>query len=113
MTASNIRHNARPAHCGLFVCVALISVVLASDAEAQTPTSPDVGRWDVAFVGGYLAARPDIEIQERYVDNWYSAGQIGLIGGWYFTRHLKAEVEVSTSSEGRLWINRPLTVPGL
>jgi hypothetical protein len=84
----------------------------ATDAQAQTPTSPEIGRWDVAFFGGYLAVRPDLETADRYADRWYASGQVGLIGGWYITRQVKAEVEFSTSSEGRQWIIQQVPIPG-
>ena len=101
METKHLRHTVRHAFCGRLAVVAIAwAVASVTDAEAQT-TSKQESKWDVAFVAGYLGVRPEIELQDRYADRWYHAGQAGVTFGRYFMPHLKAEVELSTSAEGR------------
>jgi hypothetical protein len=88
------------------------AIAPATAAEAQTPPAKPP-RWDVSLVAGYLAVRPEIDLTDRYADRWYDAGQAALTVGRYFTPHLKGEVELSTSTEGRQWIRQYANVPGL
>jgi hypothetical protein len=106
------RHTFRHSFCGRLTVVAIAwTATLVTDAEAQTAVAQQ-SNWDVSFVAGYLGVRPEIEVPDRFGDRWYDAAQAGVTLGRYFTPHLKAEVELSTSTEGHQWINRLVTVPG-
>jgi len=112
MVASQLRHNSRPSFWGCFLYAVLISATTGTNAQAQAPPQAEIGKWDVGVAVGYLAVQPEVDFVDRYADRWYSAGQVGVLAGHYFTPNLKAEVELSTSSEGRQWIQRQLPIPG-
>jgi hypothetical protein len=113
METKHRRHTVHHAFCGRLAVVAIAwAVASVTDAEAQT-TSKQESKWDVAFVAGYLGVRPEIELQDRYADRWYDAGQAGVTFGRYFMPHLKAEVELSTSTEGRQWITGQVPISGV
>jgi hypothetical protein len=112
MDTTHRRHTIRHSFCGRLTVVAIAwTATLVTDAEAQTAVAQQ-SNWDVSFVAGYLGVRPEIEVPDRFGDRWYDAAQAGVTLGRYFTPHLKAEVEFSTSTEGHQWINRLVTVPG-
>ena len=112
METSMLRHTVRhKSNCCLALLMLASTVALATTAEAQSVPAKG-SSWDVSFVAGYLGVRPEIELLDRYADRWYDAGQAGVALGRYFTPNLKAEVELSTSTEGRQWITRHVTLPG-
>lgn len=108
-----LRHTVRhKSYRRLAVLAFAWTVALATNAGAQLAPVQD-SPWDVSFVAGYLGVRPEIELSDRFADRWYDAGQAGVTVGRYFTPNLKAEVELSTSSEGRQWIARHASIPGV
>ena len=109
MLRHTVRHQVQG---GLGLLVLASTVALATSAEAQSVPAKG-SAWDVSFVAGYLGVRPEIERLDRYADRWYDAGQAGVTVGRYFTPNLKAEVELSTSTEGRQWITKQVSIPGV
>ena len=84
----------------------------SATARAQTP-APNQPEWDASIVAGYLASRPEIDVSDRWVDRGYNAGHAAVTVGRFLTPHLKAELELSTSTEGRQWVTQYADVAGL
>lgn len=82
---------------------------------AQTTSSQPArsSPWDVTVAAGVLAGRPDLPDTDRYRDTWYDTGQAGLIVGRHLSTNLKVELELSTAAEGRQYVERYVTVPGV
>lgn len=77
---------------------------------ATTENLPPPAPWDVTGFAAFLAGSPDLEVTDRYQDNWYETGQVGVIVGRHLSRHLKLEFEASTSAEARQYVLRFVTV---
>lgn len=78
----------------LFALVAL----LPTPGLAQTNTDP---QWDFAVTTGLFEGGPHNDDPAGYYgDDWYAAARLGASVGRYWTRHLKTELEVMTSTEG-------------
>ena len=79
--------------------------VLAQPAPA-TPARP----WDAAVLAGALLGRPEATSDRGY-DEWFGTPQVALVAGRHLTAHLKCEVEVSTSREGRQFVQEAIAIP--
>jgi hypothetical protein len=90
----------------------LAAMVCASaSAFAQTPGEPtEVNPWDVTAVVASFSGRPP-ETQGPY-DNWFNVGAAAVALGRHLTPHLKVEIDLSATSEGRRWVQRFVTIPG-
>lgn len=89
----------------------LIILPMAAAAEAQTAaTVPDVPRWDVNVNAGIFGHRP-AQGGQSY-DNWYSEGRYAASVGYYWTQHLKTELEFARSPEGDRHVQELARVPG-
>jgi hypothetical protein len=82
-------------------------IALAQASPPPTESSP----WEVTAIAGLLSGRPDLPRTDRYQDDWYHAGQGGVILGRYLTTHVKAELELTTSDEGRQYVQQFRVVP--
>lgn len=120
MGALESRHFVRPrepATGGGFVRLAVVltaTVIWPVSANAQTTAAQAIrsNPWDVSGVVGVLAGHPETANVDRYGDNWYDTAQAGLIWGRYLTAHVKGEIELSTSGEGRQYLYSLITIPG-
>ena len=83
----------------------VVAVCLAvSNAEAQE------SRWDAAGHVTWLGEhRPD---QLFEWDRWFGVASGGGSVGYYWTSHLKTELDVSTSTRGELYSFETIPVPG-
>ena len=79
---------------------------MGAQAQPQTPANP----WDTAVLVGALGGRPDRLTPGGY-DEWGEAPQIAVVAGRHFTTHLKGEVDVSTSAEGRQFVQESVPFP--
>ena len=91
----------------LLIGLTLPAGVLAQPSTADAPPRPS---WDATGIVSFLAARPDLDVNDRYYDNWYETAQAGLIVGRHVTSHLKLDVEAATSLEARQYVLRLVTV---
>jgi hypothetical protein len=58
-------------------------------------------KWDFAVTTGLFEGQPHGQDPNGYYgDDWYTAARLGVSVGRYWTRHLKTEAEVMTSTEG-------------
>jgi hypothetical protein len=86
----------------------------APAAAQQQPTlslAPAIpARWDVAGHAGWFSAhKPEVGAEW---DDWYNAGLGGISAGYLFTPHVKADVHVAFSTEGRIFFGESIVVPG-
>jgi hypothetical protein len=81
----------------------------ASAGFAQTAT-PDVVRPDIAGSIGWLNANKSH--LDSYND-WYNRGVQGAVTlGWYWSPHLKTELEASASTRGDFYASRTISING-
>src|SRR5262245_29279383 len=101
---------------GLCTTIVLTSCLTASIAAAQEPAPALIlgpaspSRWDAtAHVVWLGERRPDPSIQW---DQWFNVASGGGIVGYYWTSHLKTELDISTSTEGERYTFETIPVPG-
>lgn len=98
----------------IFVILLTATVAEAQSASAKATADKQVDqqpRWDVNLTAGFFGARPE-GTDERYGDDWYEEGRYAVSGGYFWTRHLKTELEFATSGEADRYVTRTITVPG-
>ncbi len=91
--------------------VAMAAWLMASTATAQdaprtptlTRTPTDASRWDTYGHLTWLGAH-----QHQSFDPWYEVAAGGATVGHYWTPHLKAELDVSTSTQGQTYWVEPV-----
>jgi hypothetical protein len=102
------------------VQLALIAAVClaasAAGAQERTPKvtlvpATSTTRWDVATQITWLGERRPAESFEW--DRWFNVASGGGSIGYYWTTHLKSEVDLFTSSEGETYSVEFISVPGL
>jgi opacity protein-like surface antigen len=94
----------------------LLAGMLATlPAAAQTRpivtlAAEDPARWDLGGLAGWrgVSKAPDAAA----FDDWYEVASFGAAAGYYWTTHLKTEVDFSTTAEGNVFIQQPISVPG-
>src|SRR5688500_4925295 len=87
------------ARAALLAAVAF-SIALPAAAQDQSVVSlvpENLARWDVAGHVGWLGVNKS-EIAPEW-NEWYDAGSFSASVGFYWTRHLKIELDVSTTTE--------------
>lgn len=82
---------------------------LADPALAQT--REPLARADVSGIVSILGVENDAVAP--YVDNdWHSSFFGGLSAGWYWTNHLKTELDFGAGTESNVYRSTPITVGG-
>jgi hypothetical protein len=72
--------------------------------RAQTDrAAPQLPRGDVSWSVGLWGAK---ENQPDTYDDWYHTWNGSVAVGYYWTEHLKTEIDAGLTSEGRLWGSR-------
>src|SRR5690349_13605570 len=96
--------------------VALTSLLLANPAAAQSPEgSPVTGRADFHGVLGWQNLRRDREGGEFIGpdQNWAHAILYGGAGaGWYWTDHLKTQIDIGANTPARHYRYRSRNIDG-
>jgi opacity protein-like surface antigen len=97
--------------------LALAALISASNATAQdsrrtptvtiAPASPS--RWDAVAHVTWLGERLSQPIDW---DRWYGVGSGGADIGYYWTPHLKMELDVATSTKGETYTYEQIPLPG-
>ena len=64
------------------------------------------------MVVGLLSGRPDAPPDRGYLDDWFNSAQAGVLLGRHLTPHVKVEIELTTSTEGRRFVERYVRMPG-
>jgi hypothetical protein len=98
------------------LAIALAASLTASIATAQEP-APAVtllaaapSRWDAAAHVTWLGERRTG--QPFQWDRWINVASGGGTIGYYWTSHLKTELDVSTSTEDEIYSFEPIALPG-
>jgi Outer membrane protein beta-barrel domain len=87
--------------------VVMLSALCATGAAGQTPTSDVLPRGDAgAYVGIFGANKSELDgFDDWYKPTWYG----GLSAGYYWTEHLKTEIDLSATSRGEIYeVPRPV-----
>ena len=90
-------------------------LVLALPAAAQAPpqvslTPPGAPRWDAAGFAGWFGGNKE-DVGEEW-DDWYAGASAGITAGYYWTTHLKTDISLATTSEGRVYTAELIPIPG-
>jgi opacity protein-like surface antigen len=90
------------------------ALLIAEAASAQQPaisiTPADPAQWDVAVHTGWVAARKSNS--NTIGDDWFNVFEARLAVGRYLTPHLKTEVHLGATGEGRVYRAEQLSVAG-
>lgn len=71
-------------------------------AVAQEPPRTPLVRGDAHFVAGWQNLHKEQQPELRYSDDWMNGILFGGAGaGWYWTEHLKTQVDFGAGTEGR------------
>ena len=86
--------------------------LLAASADAQTVslTSPNPRRWDASVTVGWLGG--DKEGVARRWNDWYDTFATSIDFGRYWTSHLKIEAGATFTTEGDVYSEQMLSIPG-
>lgn len=101
----------------LFAVLSMASVAEAQSTSAKASVDRPADdatkqpRWDVNLGIGAMVAQPG-DFSRGYYDDWYSAGRYSVGVGYYWTEHLKTEIEFATSNEGSRYVQEVVRVPG-
>ena len=88
--------------------IAAILLIAAPDpARAQGTPSPRLMRGDISGTVGWVNVnRGEFETY----NNWRSQGAFGLALGWYWTNHVKTEIDGSATTETTVYSSGPVNV---
>jgi hypothetical protein len=74
----------------------------AAEPPSTAPPAPALRRLDVAGLVGWLGehrSETGAEYYDDWTNRWYGTG----VAGWYWTSHLKTELEVGITNAGESW----------
>lgn len=92
-----------------FAIIGLLAAIPAAAQQIPAPRSPLV-RADAHGVLGWFNA--EANVPESYND-WYNRSLYGGAGfGWYWTDHLKTEIEVGATTTAEIYSNEPIVIGG-
>jgi hypothetical protein len=92
-----------------FVTAGLSPVLVYAQTSQPSPTAATP--WDSTVVVGLLSGRPQTTTERGYADDWFNAAEVGGILGRHLTPHAKIEIALSTSAEGRRFVERYVQPP--
>lgn len=96
-----------------FPIAAAAWLIGAAVAGAQEPPKVPPVRGDAHVVIGWQNLHREQPSQERYSDDWMNGIFYGGAGaGWYWTEHLKTQVDFGAGTEGRQYRYEPILVGG-
>jgi hypothetical protein len=93
------------------VCLTAATVGAQERAPSVTLVPANSTRWDVAAHVIWLGEHRPAESFQW--DRWFGVAAAGGNISYYWTTHLKTEVELSTSSEGEAYSVEVITLPGV
>jgi hypothetical protein len=88
----------------------VVAVVVLEARPSLAQTSATLPRFDAAASAGWLGAKDDRP--RRYGRRWANSLFGAVSAGWYWTDHLKAEIDAGAGTEARMYISRPVQVDG-
>jgi hypothetical protein len=110
-------HYRQEGHMRTFprICAALLAACVADApafAQAATDKTAEPARWDFNLSAGFFESRPFGTGSRFSNDDWYGEGRYAASIGFYWTEHLKTELEFAHTGEGRRWTQELVRVPG-
>lgn len=95
---------------GIHIAIATFFLASVTPAHAQTVAGAPFPRADLGGSIGWLNVHKN-ELDSY--DEWYNRSFYGgASGGWYWTEHLKTEVEVGASTTADLYTYEPIVIGG-
>jgi hypothetical protein len=91
--------------------VTALALPVLAYAQSSPPSPTAATPWDSTVVVGLLSGRPQPTGTRSYADDWFNAAELGAVIGRHLTPHVKAELELSTSTEGRRFVERYVQPP--
>lgn len=92
--------------CSVRAALVLVFVALGTDVRAQS--APPLVRGDLAGSAGWLVAGKDLSIGAGGKD-WHTSAFGAASAGWYWTDHLKTEMDVGAGTQGTAYHYRQIT----
>jgi hypothetical protein len=97
------------------VLLLLAIAVGASPARAQGRPTVDLtaenpARWDAAGLTGWFGGNK--EEQAADWNDWYDAASFSASAGYYWTPHLKLDLDFATTTEGTVFVEEQFLLPG-
>ena len=100
----------RPGTAVVLAACLTASTAAAQETRATLLVHATVPRWDASAHATWLGEhRPN---QSFEWDRWFGVASGGGSVGYYWTTHLKTEIDVSTSSQGELYSVETIPIPG-
>jgi opacity protein-like surface antigen len=95
---------------GMTVAIAALLLIAGHHPVwAQQPASPRLMHGDVSGTVGWV----DVNRAEfETYNNWRSQGAFGLGLGWYWTNHVKTEIDVAATTDTTVYSSVPVNVAG-
>lgn len=86
--------------------------VLALGAQPASARQTPVARLDLTGTAGWLAVNKEPPAEFDYSDDWQDSLFAAATAGWYWTDHLKTEVEFGAGADATAFRSRPVVVDG-
>ncbi len=106
-----------PTAAALAAALAIATAAPAQDRQAGGPPPPaislqplDAPRWDAVFLVGWTGVNRG-EVAPAW-DDWSQSGSFEVGAGRYLTPHLKLEAGMAWLTEGRVYSQESIVVPG-
>ena len=97
---------------GLLVAAFLIArPAAAQEAPVVSLVPAEPARWDVAGHFGWRGGNKSGIAPEW--DEWYDAAYFGGSVGYYWTTHLKLDLDLSTTADGEVAVQEQIFLPGI
>lgn len=81
-------------------------------AQSSPPAPTSATPWDGTVLVGLLSGRPpSVPDSRSYSDDWFNTAEAGAVLGRHLTPHVKAELELWTSAEGRRFVEHYVQPP--
>ncbi len=94
----------------LLTAIFTVPSAAAQDAPLVSLAAADPARWDAAGYAGWRGVNKS-DIAPEW-DQWYDAASFGASAGYFWTPHLKIEVDLSATTEGAVFVQEQVVVPG-
>ena len=99
----------RPVFGILLVAVLAAPPAAAQDAPIVSLAPGDPARWDVAGYAGWRGTNKSDVAPEW--DEWYDTASFGASTGYYWNPHVKLELDLSTTTEGGVFVQEQVAPP--
>jgi hypothetical protein len=93
---------------GCFATAFVLCATLAAGQDRPTISlsAPDPARWDAAGYAGWTGANRTA--RGATFDQWGDAASFGASGGYYWTPHIKLELQFAATTRGTVFVQEPV-----